>query len=458
MKSAALGAAGLATARAAAAGTSSEERLPVAGAFDLVVAGGSATGVCAAVTAARAGLSVALVEYNAFFGGTATAGFVPVWHSLYSTDGKTQIIGGLTDEIENRLLARGEARLMENRANPSVGCYLNVAALQIALDEIVTECPKIRPFLKCHVVGAIKDRPGHLTAVIVEDKSGRRLLKAKAFIDATGDADLAARAGFETWSLPKERLQAHTLCALVSGTDWLREKYGSKFNLNAVMRPDAGADLKHVFGWTAPVIGSSNITFVAATRISDCNPSVANDLTAALLEGRRQLKRIVDTVNRKFPLEGGRRMALVAVASDLGIRESRHIRAKYRITAEDVLNGRHFAGEIVGKGSYRCDIHEGRGIVFRYLDGREQRMVATKKGDISWSQGRWRPETPTSPTYYEIPLDALLPVGSENLFCAGRMIDCERNAYGALRVMVNCNQMGEGVARHVARLIAEKKS
>ena len=76
----------------------------MAGTYDLVVAGGSTTGVAAAVTAARAGLSVAIVEYNAFFGGTATAGLVPVWHSLYSTDGARQIIGGITEEIEQTFL------------------------------------------------------------------------------------------------------------------------------------------------------------------------------------------------------------------------------------------------------------------------------------------------------------------------------------------------------------------
>ena len=101
------------------------ETIPIAGMYDLVVAGGSTTGVAAAVTAARAGLSVAIVEYNAFFGGTATAGLVPVWHSLYSTDGTRQIIGGITEEIEQKLLARGEARLL-GKTDKSVGCYLNV--------------------------------------------------------------------------------------------------------------------------------------------------------------------------------------------------------------------------------------------------------------------------------------------------------------------------------------------
>lgn len=415
--------------------------------YDLVVAGGSATGVCAAVTAARQGLKVALVEYNAFFGGMATAALVPVWHSLFSTDGKTQIIGGLTEEIERRMLARGEAELKGNRADPSVGCYLNVAALQLALDEIVRAEKGITSYLKAHVVDALCDRFGHVVAAVVEDKSGRQLLRAKYFIDATGDADLAARAGFATWTLPKCDLQAHTLCAIVSGVEDLHKVYGRKFNLNAILRPDSGAGLKHVFGWTAPVVGASkNLRFVAATRVSSCDPSIAQDLTEGLFEGRDQLRRIVETVNRNFPLPDGKRMALVAIGSDLGVRESRHIRAKYKVTEKDVLYGRSF-DDCIGKGSYRVDIHEGSGITFRYLNGKEDVMTTTSDGRIVWKHGRWRIDEGVCPTWYEIPFAALVPEGSENLVCAGRMIDCERAAFGALRVMVNCNQMGEAAGR-----------
>ena len=67
-----------------------------AGEFDVCVVGGSCTGVFAAVRAAAAGMRVALVERNYFFGGTATAGFVPVWHSLFSLDGSRRIVGGYT--------------------------------------------------------------------------------------------------------------------------------------------------------------------------------------------------------------------------------------------------------------------------------------------------------------------------------------------------------------------------
>ena len=416
--------------------------------FDLVVAGGSATGVCAAVTAARAGLKVALVEYNAFFGGTATAGLVPVWHSLYSTDGKTKIIGGLTEEIEERLLARGEARRLEPD-NPSVGCYLNVAALQIMLDDLVNETGNVTSFLKAHVVGAVCDRPGHVTAVVIEDKSGRCELKAKWFIDATGDADLAFHAGFETWKLPKCDMQAHTLCAIFANVDEIRKVHPA-FSFAEMMKPSRGAGLKHVFQWGAPVIGAPGLTFLAATRISACDPSIASDLTDALFDSRQQLKRIVDAANREFPMPEGKRLSLVTVGSDLGVRESRHIKARYKVTEHDVLYGRHF-DDCIGKGSYRVDIHEGPGITFKDLNGDKIVQTVSPDGKISYEKGKWRTDDGPRPTWYEFPLSALIPEKSENLICAGRMIDCERAAYGALRVMVNCNQMGEAAANVVVK-------
>ena len=72
---------------------------------------------------------------------------------------------------------------------------------------------------------------------------------------------------------------------------------------------------------------------------------------------------------------------------------------------------------------------------------------------MTWKRSRWRDDKGPYPTYYEIPLSALIPEKAENLICAGRMIDCERNAYGALRVMVNCNQMGEAAANAVVKAL-----
>ena len=431
------------------AGAAETSSASPAGFYDLVVAGGSTTGVCAAVTASRAGLRVALVEYNAFFGGTATAALVPVWHTLWSTDGKEQIVRGLTEEIENRLVARGEAKMME-KTNSSVGCYFNVAALQLALDELVAAEKNVTPFLKAHVVAAEKSSANRIDAVVIEDKSGRRALKAKWFIDATGDADLAARAGFETWTLPKDQIQGQSLCAIFAHADDIKAAHPD-FAFDKVLRTGYREGLfRHVYQWSAPVIGAPELSFVAATRVSACDASDAADLTAGLLETRRQVRAFVDLANRLYPMPAGKRLALVTLGSDLGVRESRHIKAKYRVTEMDVLMGRRF-DDCIARGTYNVDIHEGAGITFRELNGRQYRMEVAADGTVTWAKSRWRTDKGPYPTWYEIPLRALVPEKAENLLCAGRMIDCERNAYGALRVMVNCNQMGEAAARAVVK-------
>jgi hypothetical protein len=132
------------------------DSLPSAGSFDVVVVGGSCTGVFAALRAAETGLRVALIEMSGGFGGTATQGLVPVWHSLYSSDGKRKIIGGLTDEVIEELVRRGEARKAEP-GNPGIGTILNVAGLQLLLDERVRAMRTITPMLHTRVAATVGD-------------------------------------------------------------------------------------------------------------------------------------------------------------------------------------------------------------------------------------------------------------------------------------------------------------
>ena len=450
----ALGAAcGTASAAGAPKGTAS------AGTFDVCVVGGSCTGVFAAIRAAEAGMKVALIENESYFGGTATAGMVPIWHSLVGTDCKTRIAGGLTQRVIDKLVSRGEAVYMPPVPGQDIhGCHtvFNSAALLMALDAMVREQPNIRPFLATRFVAADCDGAGRVSRVVVEDKSGRRTVAAKFFIDATGDADLLARAGFETWKLPPKDLQSHTICAILSGLDRVMEAHPEFDYFTTVMHPKSGAKLDHVFQWTAPVVGSHGLIFLAATRVGNCDPTDADQLTKGLLDARAQLQRIVDTANRLYPMpEGKAGFSLVQVAPMLGIRESRHAKCLYRVTDRDVLTGRKF-DDVVARGTYRIDIHEGKGITFRYLDGREEIMLADEKtGGVRWQRGRWREKGGETPLCYEIPYRAMVPVGSKNLLCAGRMLDCARDAYGALRVMVNCNQMGEAAGRAAAKAIAE---
>lgn len=443
--------------RAAVAGAEpAKGTVPITGQvgdYDVVVVGGSCTGVFAALRAAEAGFKVALIEMSGGFGGTATQGLVPIWHSLYTTDGKRPIIGGLTASVEQELMRRGEAKFL--RANvPSSDVLLNIAGLQLLLDELVLKTGRMTPFLHTRVAAAECDRKGHVSAVIVADKAGLRRVRGKFFIDATGDADVCRYAGLATWTFPKEQLQAHTLCALLAGVPGIRAKY-PKFNLGRIMRPEYGAKLTHVFGWDAPIVGAEKLTFLAYTRISTCDPSIPEDLTHAEIEGRAQLRRIVDAVNRAFPMPEGQKLTLVAVAPHVGLRESCHIHGLYKVTGEDILYGRHF-DDAIAYGSYRVDIHEGAGITFRYLDGREARQIATSKGVSVWKHGYWRKPTDKMPTWYEIPYRTIVPEGAENVLAPGRMLDCTRDAFGACRVMVNCNQLGEAAGRAAARALTAR--
>ena len=290
-----------------------------AGAFDVCVVGGSCTGVFAAVRAAAAGMRVALVERNYFFGGTATAGFVPVWHSLFSLDGSRRIVGGYTQQVIERLAAKGLATLHDakNGRSESVHCFFNPAALQDELDWMV-QASGVRTFFGASFVAAEVDRPGHVARVVVEDKSGRRAIAAKFFVDCSGDGDLVARAGFETWKPPRERMQAHTLCALVTGVERLRKQH-PKFSFDELMKPSSGAKLNHVFQWWAPVPGCPEATMLAATRVSACDPTDADDLTHGMFEARAQLGRIVAAANRVFPTDGPG-LQVVAVATVMGLR------------------------------------------------------------------------------------------------------------------------------------------
>jgi hypothetical protein len=139
-------------------------------------------------------------------------------------------------------------------------------------------------------------------------------------------------------------------------------------------------------------------------------------------------------------------IALVDLAAAIGARETKRVAARYRLTGDDVLSGRRFE-DAIANGSYPVDIHhaEGPGITFRLLDGTEQTIAA--RGEPP-RKGRWRDPLPEDPTFYQIPLRCLLQERVPNLMPAGRMLDSDKIAFSAVRVMVTMNQTGEaaGVA------------
>ncbi|HNZ38178.1 MAG TPA: FAD-dependent oxidoreductase [Candidatus Latescibacteria bacterium] len=420
--------------------TEPSRTVPIVHEADVCVIGGSCTGVFAAVRAARLGASVAIVELGGFFGGVATAGLVNVWHSLKDVHDERQIIGGLTQETIDRLHRRAA---VEFGTSPHAAYFLNTEELKIELDTLITDA-NVRPFLHARFVAPVV-AGGRLDAVIIEDKSGRRAIRAKYFVDASGDGDLIHRMGLPTRFLGD--IQPPTACCIIEGLGKVEEA-NPGFKLNeAVFNPEFPEALRLGFLWTAWVAGSRDMKMVAGTRVANADCSDADQLTAAEMEGRRQIRAMVDILRNHYAR--GEEVFLRGVPSYIGIRETRHAQCLHSVTEMELLTGHAFE-DTIGCGTYHVDVHhsEKPGLTFRNLDGTEEWVVPGRPP----VRGRWRPEGEDTPAFYQFPYRSLVPEGSKNVLVAGRLIDCDCGAYGALRVMVNCNQTGEaaGVASALA--------
>ena len=411
--------------------------IPVLAEADICVLGGSCTGVFAAIRAARLGARVIIVERQNRFGGTATNSLVNVWHSLWDEQERQQIISGMTEEVIGRM-ERRDALYRVGGDGERRAFVLNTADLAIELDEIVLDAGVLPHLHTTFSQPLIED--GRLTGVAVENVSGRGAIRSRVFIDATGDGVLCDRMGLPTYT--PAHTQPPTTCAHISGWDTLKGADARRL----VEEHRTEYDLPEGFAWGNSVPGS-DVHMLAGTRVRGVNCAQADDLTRAEIEGRRQLRAIVAILNR-YAADG--KLALQALPSQIGVRETRHVVCRHRLTDAEVLYGTRF-DDAIANGSYRVDIHhhDRPGVTFKYLDGRE---VVVHADDRVAEAGRWRPETLSNPTFYQIPLRSLVPDRCANLIVAGRMLDAEPQAFGGVRVMVNMNQTGEaaGVAAYHA--------
>jgi hypothetical protein len=252
-----------------------------------------------------------------------------------------------------------------------------------------------------------------MVAALIEDKTGRRAIRAAQFIDATGDADVVARMGLPVYQRP--HVQPPTMCVILRGLSAIGKQHAG-FNVNKIIfdkqYPQA---LTPGFSWGHAVPGGNDEYMLAGTRVFNANCGDADELTAATIEGRRQVRAICDLLREHFM--GGRGTPLVTLPAKIGIRESRHARCLHTLTQDELLSGHRFP-DAIGNGTYPVDIHNARGggITFRYLE---------------------------KAPFYQIPYSSLVPQGSRNVLIAGRSIDADEGAFGAVRVMINCNQTGQ---------------
>lgn len=388
---------------------------------DVIVCGGGPAGLMAATAAARLGARTLLVERHGFLGGMATAGMVGPM-SKFNLGGK-RIVGGLPEEFLRDIHALGGAIIDLPSGNiPYDPEVYKLAAQRLAL------AASVDILLHAQVVGAHweEKRPGRLSHVMIETKSGRQAVAAGIVIDATGTGDLISRT-----RLPCEmrnrrsggELQPMTLYFRLGGVDTsqltlLMSQDGTKYahpGLRAVLDAEVAAGRLRNFGGPWAVHGSTlraGEVSVNATRYSG-NAADARDLTRAELMLREDVQVIVEAFRRAAP--AFRNCYLIDTAPQVGIRETRSIRGLYTMTLEDVLTPRGFP-DTVAKGGHPVDIH-------RASDSRQHAQFITEA--------------------YDIPYGTLVPEGSENVLVAGGLVSATREAFGSIRVQAQCMALGQ---------------
>jgi hypothetical protein len=427
-----------------------QRETPVVFEADLCVVGGSCTGVFAAVRAARLGLKVAIIELNSLFGGMAAAAQVNVWNSTLDAYFEKPIIGGLTIEVVERLKKRGAVQELESGQRNQF--IFNSAELSVELDELVVE-NGVRPFLNTRVVG-VQREGNRIQAVIIEDKSGRRAIRSRQFIDASGDGDLLHHAQFALYE--RDKLQPVNLQALIYGFDEMKGDYVRTGIQNRAEEFNFPRD--NSSPWLLAWPGGPHIYNVFGARLNDVDASDADDLSATLIEARRIHRALLDIVHAESE---GHRLNIVSWAHALGVRETWHAHCLHQLSGDELMQGTEFP-DAIANGTYPVDIHSAEGTLLRYLDGTEE--IVSRDGKRHF--GRWRDESLPTPRCYHVPYRSLVPREAENVLVAGRVLDADREAFGGVRVMVNMNQTGEaaGVASaiacqdnvHVAKVDTEK--
>ncbi len=387
--------------------------LPIAAEADVMIIGGGPAGLCAAVAAAEQGADVFLVERYGFLGGMATAGLVNPFMSYHAGD--EQINAGLFQRLIEELQAHGGWT-----ARPKASRAFDPRIMRFAADSMLAKAG-VRLLLHTFLVDALSSE-GKVQNAVVANKSGLQQLKARVFIDATGDGDLAARAGaeFELGRPEDGYSQPMTLCFRMVNVD--EDAMPSRAAINDLYdEAKAAGDIdnprENVLFFYAPQKGEIHFN---TTRIVKYDATNAEDMTQVELIARRQVEQMGAFLTAKVP--GFENAYISEIAPQTGVRESRRILGDYVLTENDVLTARKF-DDGIARGSYPIDIHNpaGTGTVIKPVPA----------GDA-----------------YDIPYRCLCPKSFANMLIAGRPISSDHAAHSSHRVMpiAACNGEAAGVA------------